>query len=400
MSLGDSDGSAEDQRFMREALELAVQGRGLVSPNPLVGAVVVRDGAIVGGGYHRRAGEAHAEVDALAQAGPRARGGTLYVTLEPCNHHGRTPPCVHAILTAGIGRVVAAAADPNPRVRGGGADALRAAGIAVTLGCCEAEARAANRVFFTAVAEGRPHVTLKWAMTLDGKIAAFDGRSRWITGERARVEAHRLRSESDAVAVGIGTALADDPALDVRLSTPWPREPLRVVVDSRARLPVEARLIRAGQPSRVVVAVTDRAPVDRIARLEDQGVQILRAKSDGDRVDVADLAARLFALDVTAMLVEGGGELHASFVHARLVDRVAVFIAPKLIGGAAAPTSVAGHGLALPDALHLESSTARPLGPDWLIEGDVVRAAAGGEASGRERESERSEGRAAAGRAR
>jgi len=387
---------AEDLRFMSQALDLAAEARGLVSPNPLVGAVVVKDGVAVGHGHHHRAGGPHAEVEALAAAGAYARGATLYVTLEPCNHQGRTPPCVQAIVTAGIARVVAAVADPNPSVRGGGADALRAVGVDVAMGCLETEARAANRVFFTAVTKRRPHVTLKWAMTLDGKIAAFDGRARWITAEAARAEAHRRRSESDAVVVGIGTALADDPALDVRLGTPWPREPLRVVVDSRARLPVTARLIGAGNPSRVVVAVADAAPADRIARLQDRGVSVLACKSAGDRVDVADLSSRLFAIDVTSMLVEGGAELHASFVEARLVDRVVAFVAPKLIGGSRAPSPVAGRGLPLADALHLESVTMRPLGVDWLIEGDVGRAAAGGEASESERASERSEGRAAA----
>jgi diaminohydroxyphosphoribosylaminopyrimidine deaminase/5-amino-6-(5-phosphoribosylamino)uracil reductase len=193
---------SDDQPFMAQALELALRGRGLTSPNPVVGALVVEAGAVVGQGYHRRAGEAHAEVLALAEAGPRARGATLYVTLEPCNHHGRTKPCVEAVLAAGVRRVVIAVADPNPQVRGGGASALRAAGVEVATGCLEADARAANRAFFTAMERRRPHVTLKWAMTLDGKIAAFDRRARWITGPAAREEAHRLRSFSDAVVVG------------------------------------------------------------------------------------------------------------------------------------------------------------------------------------------------------
>jgi diaminohydroxyphosphoribosylaminopyrimidine deaminase / 5-amino-6-(5-phosphoribosylamino)uracil reductase len=362
-----------DRAFMQLALDLAVRARGLTSPNPMVGAVVVTDGVVVGRGYHRKAGAAHAEVEALSEAGARARGATLYVTLEPCNHHGRTPPCADAVLAAGVARVVAAVADPNPRVVGGGGARLRAAGVAVTFGCLEPEARALNRAFFTAIREGRPHVTLKWAMTLDGKIAAFDRQSRWITGEVARAEAHRLRSESDAVLVGIGTALADDPALDVRLGTPWPREPFRVVVDSQARLPISARMITAGQASRTVVAVADAAPAERTARLEGLGVTVLACKSDGGRVDLADLSARLSAMDVTAMLVEGGGALHASFVEAGLVDRVAVFVAPKVLGGAESPTPVAGRGLLLSRALVLESVTSRQVGVDWLIEADVAR---------------------------
>jgi diaminohydroxyphosphoribosylaminopyrimidine deaminase/5-amino-6-(5-phosphoribosylamino)uracil reductase len=362
----------EDRVFMAEALALAERGRGLTSPNPMVGAVVAREGAIVGRGYHARAGGPHAEVEALREAGEHARGATLYVTLEPCNHAGRTPPCVDAIRGAGIRRVVAAVRDSNPRVRGGGMAALRAAGVEAGLGCLEEQARAVNRVFFAAVERRRPHVTLKCAMTLDGKIAAFDRHARWITGPDARREAHRMRSESDAVVIGIGTALADDPALTVRLDPPWPREPLRVVVDSRARLPLDARLIDAGHPARAVVAVADEAPVERIARLGARGVTVLSCKSRDGRVDLADLAARLFAMDALGVLLEGGSELNGAFVEAGLVDRAAVFIAPMIIGGAAAPTAVAGRGRALVDALRLQSVTARLVGSDWLLEGDVL----------------------------
>src|SRR5713226_599006 len=262
----------QDIRWMARALALAARGRGLTSPNPMVGALVVRDGTLVAERFHERAGGPHAETAALAEAGERARGATLYVTLEPCNHVGRTPPCVEAIVGAGVRRVVAATRDPNLRVRGGGAAALAAAGVEVSMGCLEREARDLNHVFFTAVEWQRPHVTLKWAMTLDGKIAAFDGTSQWITGEAARREAHRLRSRSDAIVTGIGTVLADDPALTVRLEQPWPREPYRVVVDSRARLPLHATLLRTGSRARVVVAVGEDAPAPRVAALESSGV--------------------------------------------------------------------------------------------------------------------------------
>ncbi len=366
-----------DDRWMAEALVLADRGRGLCTPNPMVGAVVVREGEIVGRGFHSRAGGPHAEVEALAEAGARARGAALYVTLEPCNHSGRTPPCVDAVVRAGVRRVVAAVADPNPRVQGGGARALREAGVDVAVGCLEAEARAVNRVFFTAMARRRPHVTLKYAMTLDGKIAAFDRGARWITGEDARLEAHRLRSQSDAVMVGIGTALADDPALTVRLEPAWPREPLRVVVDSRARLPVEARVIRAGDPARVIVAVGDEAPASRVLPLEARGVAVLACKSADGRVDLADLCAKLFALDVTSVLLEGGSELNGAFLDAGLVDRVAAFVAPLVIGGALAPTAAAGRGLQLPSARRLAGVAMRQLGQDWLIEGDLDDGRAG-----------------------
>jgi len=362
----------DDTRWMARALALAARGRGLTSPNPMVGAIVVRDGAVVAERFHERAGGAHAEVSALAEAGARGRGATLYVTLEPCNHVGRTPPCVDAITRAGVRRVVAATRDPNPRVRGGGAAALAAAGVEVSMGCLEREARALNRVFFTAVESQRPHVTLKWAMTLDGKIAAFDRSSRWITGEAARREAHRLRSQSDAIVTGIGTVLADDPALTVRLGQPWPREPYRVVVDSRARLPLDAALLRTGSRSRVLVAIGEDAPPARVAALAAGGVTVLQCKSREGRVDVTDLCARLFALDAIAVLLEAGSELAGAFLHARLVDRVAAFVAPKLLGGASAPTPAGGPGLALGGARRLADLTARPLGDDWLLEADVA----------------------------
>lgn len=363
----------DDDRGMAESLSLAAQGRGLTSPNPMVGALVVREGVVVGRGFHARAGAPHAEIEALRAAGESARGATLYVTLEPCNHTGRTPPCVEAILRARIKRVVAAVTDPNPRVLGGGAQALRNAGVEVVLGCMEAQARALNRVFFTAMERLRPHVTLKCAMTLDGKIAAFDRSSKWITGDAARREAHRLRSETDAVVVGIGTVLADDPALTVRTDPPWPREPLRVVVDSRCRLPLTARLIESGSPARVLAAVADEAPAARVAALASRGVTVLQCKSRDERVDVTDLCARLFALDVHGVLLEGGSELNGAFLDADLVDRIALFVAPLLLGGAVAPTTVGGRGLPLDAPRRLQPLEIRPVGADWLIEADVVR---------------------------
>ncbi|MGH7265650.1 MAG: bifunctional diaminohydroxyphosphoribosylaminopyrimidine deaminase/5-amino-6-(5-phosphoribosylamino)uracil reductase RibD, partial [Candidatus Rokuibacteriota bacterium] len=244
----------DDREWMARALALAARGSGLTSPNPAVGAVIVRDGTVVGEGWHSMAGALHAEAEALAAAGARARGATCYVTLEPCAHHGRTPPCVEALIASGVARVVAACRDPHPLVDGRGLARLGAAGVDVAVGVGEPEARALNRAFFVAVAAGRPHVTLKSAMTLDGKIAAWDGESRWITGKAARREAHRLRFAADAVLVGIGTVLRDDPELTVRVPDAPPKEPFRVVADSRLRIPPDARLLRAGDPGRAVVA--------------------------------------------------------------------------------------------------------------------------------------------------
>ena len=375
--------SPEDIRWMGRALELAGRGAGLTSPNPIVGAVLVAAGRAAGEGFHARAGGAHAEAVALAQAGPAARGATLYVTLEPCNHRGRTPPCVEAIRTAGVKRVVIGTRDPNPRVPGGGADALAWTGVEVAMGCREREAIALNQVFITAARRGRPHVTLKWAATLDGATADSRRSSRWVTGTQARLEAHRLRSRADAVVVGIGTALADDPALDVRLGSPWPREPFRVVVDSFARLPVTARLIEAGRPERALVAVTDAADAERVGGLEARGVTILRCKSQEGHVDVTDLVSRLGGLDVSGILVEGGGTLASAFLEAGLVDRLVAFTAPMLLGGAASPRAVGGAGLLLPEAIRLEGVAVRFVGADLMVEAEVVHPGSGDAGGGR-----------------
>lgn len=363
----------DDRALMRRALELADRAQGLTSPNPLVGAVVVRDGQVVGEGYHREAGAPHAEVEALKVAGERARGGTLYVTLEPCVHQGRTGPCVPVILAAGIRRVAVAIADPNPKVQGRGIVALKSAGVEVSVGTLEAEARRLNRPFFTFVIERRPFVTLKAALTLDGKIAAWDMNSRWISGEPARQEAHRLRGRVDAIAVGIGTVLADDPLLTVRVPEPWPREPLRVIVDSRARTPLTARVLTAGRPERTVIAVTESAPRDRVRMLEATGATVLPLPTRDGRVDLPALLGALAEREVLALLLEGGGELNAAFLEAGLVDRIALFVAPLFLGGAGAPGLVGGGGRSLKEAFRLRGLTVRQVGEDLLIEGDAER---------------------------
>jgi diaminohydroxyphosphoribosylaminopyrimidine deaminase/5-amino-6-(5-phosphoribosylamino)uracil reductase len=360
---------------MARALELATRGLGLTSPNPAVGAVLVRDQALVGEGAHLRAGGPHAEVTALAQAGEAARGATCYVTLEPCSHHGRTPPCAEALIAAGVARVVAACRDPNPLVDGRGLAALAAAGIAVTAGVGEAEARALNRALFTRVTTGRPHVTLKAAMTLDGKIAAWDGASRWITGEAARREGHRLRFLADAILVGIGTVLHDDPALTVRLPEAPPKEPLRVVVDSRLRTPPTAQILRVGTAARTIVAGTVPEPRRRAETLRGLGARVLALPRapESRRVSLPALLAELAELEVVAVLAEGGAEIGAGLLDAGLVDRVAFFVAPRLLGGRSAPGPLGGLGRALKDAVNLTGVTHRQIGEDLLIEGDVAR---------------------------
>ena len=365
-------------RFMRQALELAERGRGLTSPNPMVGAVVVApDGEVVGQGFHARAGAPHAEVEALRTAGGRARGATLYVTLVPCAHQGRTPPCVAAIVQAGVGRVVAAVADPNPLVSGRGFAELRRAGVEIVTGVGTADAERQNEVFLTAMRERRPHVTLKAAMTLDGKIADLHGASRWITGEAARRHAHHLRSEADAIVVGVGTVLRDDPELTVRLGRPWPREPFRVVLDTGARTPGEARFIRAGTPACALIAVGADAPEERTRELAAAGATIVRCRTRDGRVDLGALLSDLFGREVRAVLVEGGGEVHAAFLDAGLVDRVAVYTAPLLVGGRHATAVVGGAGRELKNAVRLGGFAVTRLGDDLLIEAAVIRESRG-----------------------
>jgi diaminohydroxyphosphoribosylaminopyrimidine deaminase / 5-amino-6-(5-phosphoribosylamino)uracil reductase len=362
-----------DERFMRRALDLAERARGLTSPNPMVGAVVVAADEIVGEGFHRRAGTAHAEVEALDASGERSRGATLYVTLEPCTHQGRTPPCAPRVIASGVRRVVAAIADPNPLVGGRGFETLRRAGIEVTVGVLAAEASTQNRTFLTAMRERRPHVTVKGAMTLDGKIADASGISRWITGEDARRRAHQLRSDSDAILVGVDTVLHDDPELTVRLDRPWPREPYRVVLDSHARTPVGSRLLGAGMPDRALILVGPTAPPDRVRALESRGAAVVPCGARDGRVDLAVALAELHAREVRALLVEGGGEVHMSFLDAGLVDRVVVFIAPLVLGGRGAVPLVGGAGRKLADAVKLGPLHVERLGADLLIEADVLR---------------------------
>lgn len=360
--------AGDDAACMELALSLAARGVGTVDPNPLVGAVVVRDGRIVGMGYHRRPGEPHAEIHALRAAGPLARGGTLYVNLEPCAHHGRTPPCTEAIIAAGVRRVVAAIEDPHPRVQGQGFARLRAAGIEVTVGVGADKARHLNERFLKHAATGRPFVLLKAAVSLDGRIATRTGASRWITGPEARAVVHRLRAQYPAIMVGIGTALADDPELTARTEPPAPRQPLRVVVDSRARLPIHARMLQA--PGSTLVAATEAAPAGRRQALERAGAEVLILPARDGRVDVEALLAELGRRGISGVLLEGGATLNGAILDRRLVDKVMFFIAPTLIGGRDAPGAVGGTGAArMSDAVRLVDVTWETYGTDLCITG-------------------------------
>jgi diaminohydroxyphosphoribosylaminopyrimidine deaminase/5-amino-6-(5-phosphoribosylamino)uracil reductase len=319
-----------ERAWMRRALVLAQRGWGQTAPNPMVGAVVVRDGVIVGKGFHAKFGEPHAEVAALADAGERARGATVIVTLEPCNHHGKTPPCVDALIAAGVKRVVAAARDPG-RESSGGAQRLRAAGIEVEFGVEEAAARELNAPFFFAASGAtRPWVTLKLAVSLDGAIAGPPGSPQWLTGEEARKYVHRLRAQSDAVAVGIGTALADNPQLTVRQGKRPRIAPLRVVFDRAARLPLASRLVRTAKRIPTLV-MTDQADAASVRALEAKGVIVESAPDIIPKLEV------LHRRGVRSLLVEGGSVLATALLGAKAVDRLVIFQAPVILGAGALP---------------------------------------------------------------
>jgi len=409
---------------MELALRLAAKGAGWVSPNPMVGAVVVREGEIVGRGYHRAAGLPHAEVEALNRAGAAARGADLYVTLEPCNHQGRTPPCTAAVMQAGIRRLVIATRDPNPRVNGGGAEFLQSQGLQVETGLLADQARRLNEAWFKWVETGLPFVIAKAACSLDGKIATATGESQWLTGEKARAYGHQLRHQVDAILVGVGTVLADDPQLTVRLGgekgqrrggstamvaqafqpAPGPanrkteeqrpktkdrfKDPVRIVLDSRLRLPVSARLLHQDSAAPTWIACTDAAPQEKIKALQDLGAEVLvmpfmvrethpteeipasvTSESRG-LVALQPLLQELGRRQVQSLLVEGGGETLGSFFDQRLVDKFYFFYAPKILGGKTAPGMLAGAGVQrLGEALPARDLRVRKLGPDLLVTG-------------------------------
>ena len=356
---------------MTRAVELARSALGSTSPNPAVGAVVVSDGVVVGEGYTLPPGQRHAEIGALDQAGRSARGATLYCTLEPCCHHGRTPPCTDAIIAAGIARVVYAVRDPNPRVDGGGEAALRASGIIVQLEPDPA-ADELYEAFARHVTTGLPFVTAKFAMSLDGKIATRTGSSQWITGALARARVQQMRKELDAIMVGIGTALADDPQLTARdadgNALPTNLQPVRVVVDSSGRTPPTAKML--AQPGRTIIATVAGVHPERVARLEDAGADVREFPGADGRVDLSALMRDLGSQGIVSVLVEGGGVVLGAALDARLIDKVCAFVAPMLIGGAGASSPIAGAGATvIADAMRLERTSIEPIGPDWLITG-------------------------------
>jgi diaminohydroxyphosphoribosylaminopyrimidine deaminase/5-amino-6-(5-phosphoribosylamino)uracil reductase len=359
-----------DKHYMKLALRLAAKGSGWVSPNPMVGAVVVQNGEVVGRGWHHRYGQPHAEVMALQDAGSRSRGATLYVTLEPCNHHGQTPPCTAAILAAGVKRVVAATLDPNPTVNGGGAAFLREKRVEVELGLLAEEGRRLNEAWFTWMETALPFVIAKAACSLDGKIATRTGDSKWLTGPLARGFGHQLRHKCDAILVGIGTVLADDPQLTTRLPRRRGRDPIRVVLDSHLRTPPTASIVNLESLSPTLIAATPAAPKNRLESLESTGAEVLVLPEKEGRVSLEALLQELGHRRVQSLLVEGGAEVLGAFLDQRLVDKFYFFYAPKILGGKTGYPAVAGQGVAkLSEAHQARELSLRRLGPDLMVSG-------------------------------
>ena len=366
--------SIDPEKYMQRALELAETGRGFTSPNPMVGAVIVKNGRIIAEGYHRRFGAPHAEVSAIEAAGDAVSDSTMYVTLEPCCHHGKTPPCTRAIMDAGISKVVMAMEDPNPQVAGKGRAELENAGIEVESGLLEERAKKLNEWFAKFATTGIPFFTAKAAMTLDGKIATREGDSRWITGEQARNYVHWLRSGIDAIMVGSGTVETDDPMLTTRVAEGNGRDAIRVVVDGDAKLSPKRRVFGLQSSAPTIVAVKTTAPANRKSALLAAGAELIEIGPKSDKIDLVKLAKELGNRNIASVMIEGGGGLLAAAFEAGIIDKALFFIAPKIFGGKGAPTPVEGAGAGrVAEAIHLDNTRTRRIGDDILIEGYVVK---------------------------
>ena len=358
----------EDIEYMRRAMELAERGVGFTNPNPMVGAVIVKGGKVIGEGWHERCGEWHAERNAFKNCTVPAEGATMYVTLEPCCHYGKTPPCTEAIIEHGIARVVVGMEDPNPLVAGKGIALLREAGIEVVCGVEEEALREQNRVFLKYISTKLPWVAMKTAMTLDRKIATRTGDSKWITGAEARAYVHELRHRFMAILVGIGTAVADDPLLNCRIEGRGVRQPIRVVVDSNARLSLDSQLVKTAGEYRTIVAHTRFAPEESVKALREAGVEMLLCKEKEGLVDVRNLLELLGQSGIDSILLEGGGSLNYTFLSEGLADELYAFIAPKIVGGMNAKTPVEGAGMEkMADAINLELENVLNVGHDVLL---------------------------------
>jgi diaminohydroxyphosphoribosylaminopyrimidine deaminase / 5-amino-6-(5-phosphoribosylamino)uracil reductase len=368
------DKNADDIYYMNRVLELARLGEGRTSPNPLVGAVIVKDGRIIGEGYHGYYGGNHAEVEAINSAKESVKGSTIYVNLEPCSHFGKTPPCAKRLVEEGFRKVVVSILDPNPKVAGRGIEILKENGIEVEVGLLEKEARELNEVFIKYITKGIPYIYLKYAMTLDGKIASCTGDAKWISNEKSRQEVHKLRNKVSGIMVGIGTILADDPSLNTRLVEGNSKDPIRIIVDSNCRIPSIAKVLHLDSDAKTIVVITKYADLLKIAEIEAVGAEVLMIDDKDGRVDLKSLMRVLGNRGLDSILIEGGGELSYSALEEELIDKVQVYIAPKIIGGSKAPTPVAGKGISLmKDAIELYDLKRKILDEDILIEGYVMK---------------------------
>lgn len=369
-----------EEKYMRRAIELALKGTGYTDPNPRVGAVIVKDGRIIGEGYHERYGELHAERNALAHCTDDPHGSTVYVTLEPCCHHGKQPPCTDALIEAGVTEVIVGSPDPNPLVAGKGIEILRAAGISVTTDYLRSECDAINRKFFYYITKGLPYITMKYAMTLDGKIASVSGRSRWISCPESREYVHHMRAENMAIMAGVGTVLADDPMLNVRSAEGL--DPVRVICDTDLRTPLSSKVVTTASGKdgnyrdwlpRTIIA-TCCSDAGKISEYEDKGVMILDVAEKDGKISICDLMHKLGDMKIDSLLVEGGAELNWSVLESGLANHAYCFIAPKILGGRTAKTPVSGTGCDSPDtAFQLVHGTVRAVGTDIAVEGDLIR---------------------------
>ena len=359
-----------DEKFMKLALSLAEKGRGYVNPNPLVGAVIVKDGKVIGEGYHTAFGKSHAEIEAINSATEDIKGATMYVTLEPCCHQGKTPPCTEAIIKNQLARVVVATTDRNPLVSGSGIAKLKQSNIEITVGVLEEMAKIQNEVFIHYMTTNLPFTILKYAMSLDGKIACHTGDSKWITSEKSRTDVHRLRSSVSAVVTGIGTILSDDASLNVRLVDSKGKEPHRIVVDSAARISLDAKTLNLDSKSDTYIAVTEAAGDEKLKKLEDYGVKIIMTKSKDGKVDLEELWKELGFLGMDSILIEAGEQLSAALLEAKLVNKIRAYIAPKIIGGTNAKSPIGGYGASsMSEVINLKSMNFTHIENDFVVEG-------------------------------
>ncbi len=361
-----------DAEYMQMALQLAAQGRGRTSPNPMVGAVVVKDDTVIGKGYHQKAGTPHAEIHALNEAGMAAQGSTLYVTLEPCSHKGKTLPCCDFIIGSKVARVVIAARDPNPLVDGRGIAKLREAGMQVDVGILENEARELNEFFMKYITRNIPFIILKAAITIDGRIATRTGDSRWITGEAAREKGHEIRNVVDAILVGVNTVLKDNPRLTTRLPGRASKDPVRIILDTHLRTPLDARVIQTDSAAPTLIVAGGNVSKERIRAYQERNVTVLVAKKGVHRIGLKEIMEELGRMDIISLLIEGGAEIHASALKAKIVDRVIFFVAPKIVGGGDSKACIASLGInRMADAIPLAALRTEKVGEDIMIQGDV-----------------------------